>query len=105
MPTYPHTCLNCSHEWEEEYGMNDPIPTKCPNCGAEGQVKRLIAMVSGRVEVQGRHEMRAHLKKQSDEARRRARTDENYLANALGEDKYHQSKLDEKVVKDNLKNL
>ena len=105
MPTYEHKCEKCNHEWDDFYGMNDSVPDTCPSCGKKGGVKRLISAVAGRVAVQGRRETREHLQKQANEAKKKARTDENYLANALGEDKYHQSKLADKEVRENIKNL
>jgi putative FmdB family regulatory protein len=105
MPTYEHKCNKCGYEWDDFYKMSDPVPTICPSCNEEGFVKRLISAVPGRVVITGRGEMRQYLADEAAKAKKRARTDENYLANAIGEDKYHQSQLDKKIVNDNLKNL
>jgi len=44
---YLHQCTDgyCKHEWEDIYGLNDPIPNVCPNC-LQNTVKRLIAGAS-----------------------------------------------------------
>jgi putative FmdB family regulatory protein len=105
MPTYEHICKKCSHEWEDTYGMKDPVPDVCPNCKETGCVQRLISAVSGRVEIQGRHETHQWLKKEARDAVKKANTDENYRANAYGEDRYHQDAVDRKVLDETLRNL
>ena len=103
MPIYEHRCSACSHEWEEFYKMADPVPTICPGCKVEGNVKRLISAVKGRVEIQGRQATREWLTKQAQEAKTRARKDENYRANAIGEDRYQAAVAGSQEVKNNLK--
>ena len=41
MPTYDYHCDACEHEFEHFQGMNDPLLTKCPECGKK-KLRRLI---------------------------------------------------------------
>jgi putative FmdB family regulatory protein len=84
MPTYEHKCNSCGHEWEEDYSIKDPVPTVCPECKIEGQVKRLISLPAGvKVEVEGR-ELVNKLWKEGKEIARQAKKDENLAANIYG---------------------
>lgn len=102
MPTYEHQCTDCNWEWEEVYGMNDPIPSACPNCKVEGKVKRLISGGSGKghVELTGQ-ELKAHIKAEAEDWKRKASKDEKFLANLVGDGKYQQNVVDrERVMKE-----
>ena len=102
---YEHKCYACDHEWEESYSIHADPPKICPNCHVEGKVKRLITGCPA-VRVQlGAHEHKAQLKKETEDLSRRMKTDEKFRANVMGEDKYHEQKVAEKAVSDNLKNL
>lgn len=90
MPTYEHKCEACEHEWDQIYGMNDPVPTVCPKCNVEGKVKRLISWSSGRAELTGR-DLTEKLWADGKKLAREARTNENLRANIMGEDKYHKA--------------
>lgn len=94
MPTYEHRCNGCRHEWDEAYSMKQAPPTICPSCEEEGQVQRLISGGSGRgiVRLTG-GDLRAQLMVDAGKARQRARTDENFRASIIGEQKYHQQQL------------
>lgn len=41
MPVYPYRCSACDHEWDSEHGINDPVETTCPSCGAESAVRQI----------------------------------------------------------------
>jgi putative FmdB family regulatory protein len=41
MPTYEYHCDACEHEFEELQGFNDPVLTKCPECGKK-KLRRLF---------------------------------------------------------------
>jgi putative FmdB family regulatory protein len=41
MPTYEYVCDACEHEFDELQGYNDPVLTKCPNCGKK-KLRRLF---------------------------------------------------------------
>lgn len=92
MTTYEHLCRACNKEFEDIYGMTDPVPTKCPLCEVDGQVERLISGGSGkgRVELTG-HELKAQIQKDTQELKRAAMKDEKLLANLVGESKYQQN--------------
>lgn len=92
MATYEHQCTACNQEFELEYKMSDPVPTTCPLCNTEGQVKRLISWSAGKVELSGQ-ELKAHLTSEAKKAKIEARKNENLVANVVGENNYHQYKL------------
>lgn len=93
MPTYSHLCQKCSHEWDDEYKMSEPIPSACPGCKEVGCVKRLIsAAAPGKVELYGR-ELKEHLKAEGRKMRQEAMHDMNKLGNIVGEDRLHQNEL------------
>lgn len=99
MPTYDHACTKCSGYFEDIYSMKDPIPTKCPLCQEEGFVKRLISRPSkGVVELTGQ-DLKDHIKQEAGKAVLEARTNENFLANFIGEQKYHSSQLSKSYEK------
>ena len=94
MPTYPHICNECQFEWDEEYGINTAPPDTCPKCGVKGNVERLIAGGYGKgiVNVTG-HELNERTKQDAANAVREASKNENFLANMVGEERYHQNEL------------
>jgi putative FmdB family regulatory protein len=84
MPTYEHKCSACEHEWEDIYSMRDPVPTVCPNCKVEGQVKRLISVPGkGNVELTGR-DLTTKLWNEGKDLARKARTDYKLAENLYG---------------------
>ena len=40
MPIYDYVCSSCGHRTEVVHGINDAGPTFCPNCGAEGTLRK-----------------------------------------------------------------
>ena len=43
MPRYDYRCSVCGHEVELLHGIHDPGPQVCPNCGAEGSMRKAFA--------------------------------------------------------------
>lgn len=43
MPIYEYTCTNCGHKTDILHGINDPAPLYCPDCGAEGTLRKGFA--------------------------------------------------------------
>ena len=43
MPIYEYTCSACGHRTDILHGINDPAPAFCPECGAEGTLKKGFA--------------------------------------------------------------
>ncbi len=41
MPTYDYECDACQHTFELFQGINDPVETKCPECGKK-KLRRLF---------------------------------------------------------------
>jgi putative FmdB family regulatory protein len=81
---YEHLCNACNTEFELEYSMHAPVPTLCPLCGVDGQVKRLISCKNkGRVELTGR-EYQESIKQGAGDLVKEARRDERLLANLVG---------------------
>lgn len=47
MPIYEYLCLNCRRKFSYLVGVvADPGPLKCPNCGEEKRLKKVISRVS-----------------------------------------------------------
>lgn len=47
MPIYEYLCLNCRRKFSYLVGVvADPGPLKCPNCGEERRLKKVISRVS-----------------------------------------------------------
>ena len=40
MPRYDYSCTACKHVVEVIHGINDAGPRFCPNCGAEGTMRK-----------------------------------------------------------------
>jgi putative FmdB family regulatory protein len=84
MPTYEHKCEACQQEFEDTYSIHAAVPTVCPLCNAEGQVKRLISgNVSANVELTGR-ELVQKLWKEGKDLARQARKDEKLARTLYG---------------------
>ncbi len=43
MPIYDYRCQACGHRIEVVHGVHAHGPRTCPNCGAEGTMRKLIA--------------------------------------------------------------
>ncbi len=43
MPIYDYLCSACDHRADILHGINDPGPTFCPSCGAEGTMRKQFA--------------------------------------------------------------
>jgi len=106
MPTYEHRCKLCEHEWEDFYSIKADPPTVCPSCEKEGGVERLISGGSGKgIMVLTGRELKGRIYSDAMKARKRAATDENYRANIIGEDKYHQRQLKKDALQNDLVNI
>jgi putative FmdB family regulatory protein len=105
MPFYDHLCEACNHEWEDFYSMTTNPPTLCPSCNTEGKVKRLISdSYSVRVPATGR-DLVDKIKKERQQITQNLKKDENAKANVVGESAYHEHKLSESRLSDNLKQI
>lgn len=88
MSFYDHLCGNCKQEFELEYSVHASVPTICPLCNHDGQVKRLITYATpGKVELTG-HDLKSHLKAEGKKLKAEAMRNENTLANLVGESKF-----------------
>jgi putative FmdB family regulatory protein len=43
MPIYEYTCSSCGQKTEFLHGIHDPVPPFCPECGAEGTLRKGFA--------------------------------------------------------------
>ena len=46
MPIYDYVCANCRHRTEVIHGIHDAGPKFCPNCGAEGTLRKALTAPS-----------------------------------------------------------
>lgn len=104
MPTYEMKCFQegCEHEWEDFFSIKADPPTVCPKCNTEGKVKRLISGGSGRgvVELTG-NELKQKVMADAAALKREAYSNENVLANLVGDTKLHNNTLSfEKDIRD-----
>lgn len=97
---YEHLCTKCEQEFEDEYSIKQDPPTKCPLCGEEGSVKRLISGGSGRgiVELTG-HELKAKLREDGQKLKQAAAKNENVLGSMVGESRLHNNMLQESKIR------
>lgn len=103
MPWYEHECLACHEEFEDLYSAQSPIPTLCPNCGVDGQIKRLIpSIVYGRVPLTG-GDLKRQIQKESAQIKNKVKNDENLRANIIGETVYEQHVSAQQKIKDTYK--
>lgn len=100
MPTYEHICEKCNEEFEDFYSIKSDPPTKCPLCGEDGYVKRLISGGSGKgnVELYGQ-ELKDKLMADGAQYRQEVYSSENKYANFIGENRYQslQSQMDRRA--------
>ena len=105
MPTYEHKCFadNCGYEWDQVYGMTVDPPTLCPECGTDGEVKRLISGGSGKgIMRRSAGEIRSGMASETRALKERAKSDENFRANLVGEENYHQRVLKTEALQNEL---
>lgn len=98
MPVFEFMCKKCGYEWEDLFLGTDPLPKFCPDCKKEGEVKKLISLCSGKVELAGR-ELTEKLYIDGKKEAAIAATDSNKMANIVGEEKYHQQQLRKDFLK------
>lgn len=46
MPIYEYTCSKCDKLSDVLQKLNDPAPERCPACGAEGSLTRVVSRTS-----------------------------------------------------------
>jgi putative FmdB family regulatory protein len=46
VPVYEYRCIACGHRTDILHGINQPGPNFCPNCGAEGTMRKTISAPS-----------------------------------------------------------
>ncbi len=56
MPIYAFECTRCSHRFDRLQRLADDDPTTCPECGAEGEVRRQLTAPSFRLAGGGWYE-------------------------------------------------
>lgn len=67
MPIYAFACTACGHAFDKLQKLSDPDPATCPQCGAEGTVKRQLTAPSFRLSGSGWYE--TDFKKDGDRKR------------------------------------
>ncbi|CAN5236144.1 hypothetical protein BH11PSE14_BH11PSE14_22330 [soil metagenome] len=56
MPIYAFECTHCGHRFDRLQRLADDDPTTCPECGAEGEVRRQLTAPSFRLAGGGWYE-------------------------------------------------
>jgi putative FmdB family regulatory protein len=51
MPRYEHHCRVCELDWEEDYGLSDPVSDTCPECGSQDMYR--CVTTSGAIHFKG----------------------------------------------------
>ncbi len=85
MPIYAFACDACGHHFDKLQKLSDADPTTCPNCGAEGTVRRQLTAPSFRLAGGGWYE--TDFKKDGDKKRNLAEGGEGAKTAASGESK------------------
>ena len=67
MPIYAFACDACGHRFDKLQKLSDADPTGCPQCGAEGKVRRQLTAPSFRLAGGGWYE--TDFKKDGDKKR------------------------------------
>ena len=67
MPIYAFACDACGHRFDKLQKLSDADPTGCPQCGAEGKVRRQLTAPSFRLAGGGWYE--TDFKKDGDRKR------------------------------------
>jgi putative FmdB family regulatory protein len=97
MPTYEYLCNHpeCVGEFEEFHSITFKLE-ECPHCEVAGRgvqpVQRLISGGSGKgIMEKSFNELRESLPGDIAKIKQRASKDEKFLANLVGETKYHKN--------------
>lgn len=85
MPIYAFACDACGHHFDKLQKLSDADPTTCPNCGAEGTVRRQLTAPSFRLAGGGWYE--TDFKKDGDKKRNLAEGGEGAKPAVSGESK------------------
>lgn len=97
MPTYDFQCQACQNEFEDIIKMDDPFPN-CPKCNST-EIKRLISYATpGKVEISA-DQIDAEIKKGGQEILNKAASNENYMANLVGDGKYQNNTIQRQEAK------
>ena len=67
MPIYAFACQACGHHFDKLQKLSDPDPSVCPECGAEGDIRRQLTAPSFRLAGSGWYE--TDFKKDGDRKR------------------------------------
>lgn len=93
MPTYEHQCQACEYIWEDIFKLSEEVPKQCPSCKKKNKIKRLMSSPAlGIVELTG-FEFKRKVKEDSIKMTKEIYSNENKLANFIGEDKYHSNEI------------
>jgi putative FmdB family regulatory protein len=67
MPIYAFACAACDHRFDRLQKLSDPDPDTCPDCGANGSVRRQVTAPAFRLAGSGWYE--TDFKKDGDRKR------------------------------------
>lgn len=94
MAFYEYLCEVVDEEFEAEHSIKIVLE-ECSLCKAAGRIshapKRLISLGGKGIVEQTVAELKASLPGNVEKIRQRARTDEKFLANLVGENKYNKN--------------
>lgn len=93
MPFYDHQCTKCEHIWEDYFQIGEEVPEECPNCHEKNNIKRLLSLTSpGVVKLTGQ-EYKQKILADGKKLAKETKSNENLLANMVGETKYNQNQI------------
>lgn len=91
MPIYEYECRTCEASFEVMQEVSDPHPI-CPECASE-DVRRLISLSSGKVEVDAREQLHSRILPEAKQIADRIKSgDEQAAADVFGENNMFRKK-------------
>lgn len=101
MPLYDYGCKGCDNVWEVQHKIAEPGPEECPDCQSK-EIWKMISPVMGKVELSGR-DLKAKIKEDVRKIKSNMNSNENVMANMVGETKYNENQLMRDKLKKEIK--
>jgi putative FmdB family regulatory protein len=103
MPSYDHECYKCGHQWELFYSINKEPPSECPKC--KGKARRVILTSPGGSVILTGHALKEHISEESMKVEKEVENNENFKANIIGEENYHNTQINTQKIGEELRQM